>query len=150
MKSFFLVLTLTLILFGSCTASTPIILSDSNDIVDVRGAYIDYFVDTTGRLEIQDIASFSFIRHFTTGKRADVIVTDNFKANYWVKIKVVNKALKDWQWVAELYDFRIEDVSAYIENGEGIKMISVGGANYPFHTKHYKHKNFILDRKSVV
>jgi signal transduction histidine kinase len=139
---------------STAIASVPVVFTDYHDVQDVRGVFMDFFEDTTHALTIQDIVNGPTSKAFKTGKNLEVVLNDNFKATYWVRIKVINRSSRTTNWVAELYDFRIENVDVYTEHSSGITFVSQGGANFPFSKKLYQHKNFIynlsLDRNDSI
>ena len=122
MKIFFLVI----IAFLSCNkleASVPIVLSEKDDIKDVRGKYIDFFEDLDSNTSIEQISSHYFNNKFQTGKGQEVIVNKNFNATYWLRITIINQSSTNQNWLAELYDFRIENIQVYQKINQNLNYI---------------------------
>ena len=130
-------------------------LTDSLVETGVTREKMSFYIDETNQLSVSQILSRypEFIQ--TT---ADDFVNDKLNSNYWIRFDVKNSCTSYRDFILELYDYDIDQVSFYelIANDKPLLLYETGYA-YPFKTRQLDHKNIRFtidinrgDRKSYL
>jgi signal transduction histidine kinase len=149
--SFLHIIPFLLFFSGSSIASDTLVLDDKHEALEIRGTFTDVLEDPTRKLTIDDVL-LPVNNRFKTGGINEIQKNDNINSVYWVRMVITNNSTLEKNWVVELFDFRIDYIEAYFQDKEGNFKRKITGAQFPFYSKDYKHKNFIYDlpqRKGV-
>jgi two-component system, sensor histidine kinase LadS len=100
-----------------------------------------YSIDSTNSLSIDVISSPGFSNQF---KRHADYQNKDFKTNasYWIKIPIRHNAETRKVWLLEFYDQSIDQIDAYIPQGDGTYQKILMGDSRPFTQRPFRHKNF--------
>ncbi|MBX9852763.1 MAG: hypothetical protein K2X86_13550, partial [Cytophagaceae bacterium] len=123
------------------SAEKIIVLTDSTSFVEPRENVVDIYEDKEGDMNLQQILSidsvqFSNYNHF---------YNHNTNSAYWIKFVIDPKFEKNRKWVLEILDSRFSSVALYYPDEKGKYIKRIAGLQYPFYTREYGHKNFVID-----
>ncbi|MDN3670412.1 7TM-DISM domain-containing protein [Echinicola jeungdonensis] len=103
---------------------------------------MEYYVDPTSELSIEDISDSTFQQNFLQ-------VTDNhvvygaLNENLWLKMIVENQQdVYDHSWYFESWGFDLDEITFYFPNPEGNFISNTAGYDFPFSKRNIHHKNF--------
>ncbi|WEK19239.1 MAG: 7TM diverse intracellular signaling domain-containing protein [Candidatus Pedobacter colombiensis] len=105
---------------------------------------IEYFIDTTNSLTINDVTKPSFSNKFKPSK---TFTPTNYQYlhNGWYRIKINHSSLVKNSWVLEFFDQTIEEIHFYTPDHHGKYSMQNFGAARPFDHRIYFHKNFVIN-----
>lgn len=131
-----------------CCMACPGLLY-SQDIVSISPSFkqhifshseIESLVDPAGNLTFEQVSSSSFSKKFKVSAGSTPLVKAN--AVGWFRIKIAHAAkLSDNKFLLEFFDQTIDDITAYIPEGKGYRVVQLGD-KYNFGSRELKHKNF--------
>ncbi|QCR23257.1 7TM diverse intracellular signaling domain-containing protein [Pontibacter sp. SGAir0037] len=132
-----LFLGLSLLLFPAM-AQKPVQVGDEVQEHIFTFSEIEYLEDPAGALTFEQVQAKSNSFH-VLNKWCPVI---NNQSAYWYRIKVnYEDQLKD-NYIIEFFDQTIDDITAYIPDGEGKYNVYRTGAKHEFGSRLFSHKNF--------
>src|SRR5690606_16820362 len=106
-KTSFILLFILSITF--CFSSKTILFTDNTDEIWVTREYVDYLIDTSNQLTINDILQTDQSKFICESKS---ITNDNPNASYWIHFKVESDAIAQ-SFRIELFDFDIDEIDFY-------------------------------------
>lgn len=133
------ILIVVILTITSASASIPVVLTDSIEELCIAREYVEYLEDTSRALTIDDIIRLGDTSSFFIPSTAQDLINDNIKAAYWLKFKVHNKADKSYR--IELFDFNIDDITFFYQDGTGKYIQQRAGFKHPFSFRQIGHKN---------
>lgn len=144
MKVFRGVLMVLAFLFFQSWESSAQSLAVVNDNIDERIFFLremEYYIDTTNTLTVEEITKRSFVNQF---KRHDAYQNKDFVsgASYWIRFPVKYNASTKKDWLIEFYDQTIDEIEAYVPAPDGSYKRITMGDHYPFSQRTFRHKNF--------
>ncbi|MBP7735698.1 MAG: PAS domain S-box protein [Spirochaetes bacterium] len=121
--------------------SKPFVISDSIT-KQVMGSYLDYFVDTSGKLSITDISSTAFQEKFRSLPEAK----NSFgftKAVIWLRVIVENKTDHVVPWLLDFGYPLIDDICFYQPYKKDHASHCTGDRK-PYSTRPINHRSFVF------
>lgn len=105
---------------------------------------IEFFIDTTNTLTINDVSKSSFSSKFKPSK---TFTPTNYQYlhNGWYRIKINRSSAVKNSWILEFFDQTIEEIHFYTPDNYGKYTMQSFGAAHPFDQRPYFHKNFTLN-----
>ncbi|UCS93334.1 signal transduction protein [Echinicola marina] len=104
--------------------------------------YMDYYVDPSSQLGIQDISSPEYINKFEPVSDIHVVY-EAFDQNIWLRLKIKNlENIHNHSWYFESWGFDINQFTYYFPNPDGSFTANTSGYDFPFYQRNIKHKNF--------
>lgn len=102
---------------------------------------LEYLVDETNALTLEDISSRSFINKF---HRHELYQNKDFQpgSSYWIRFPVKSDEESTKNWLIEFYDQSIDHLEVYVPNENGVYKKIQMGDQYPFAERTFAHKNF--------
>lgn len=115
--------------------------------VQVLGDKQEYFLSDYDILEdknsvwsIRDVSSPSFIDKFQPHRKS-IAVNNNLRSAYWIRFDLNDQSPSDKNWLIEAYDFKIDSLSIFIPDSNGVYREYSSGDNLEFYNKSFQHKN---------
>ncbi|MFN2275844.1 MAG: 7TM-DISM domain-containing protein, partial [Anaerolineales bacterium] len=104
----------------------PVVLSDAQDRYRL-GTHLEILKDDSAELTIEDVTSSAYQDRFTPSPSAN----PNFgfqTAAYWVRLKIINRAEQNDQWVLENDFINMHYIDVYLpaSNGQGYELRQAG------------------------
>ncbi|WP_229254320.1 7TM diverse intracellular signaling domain-containing protein [Dyadobacter sp. NIV53] len=119
-------------------------IKDSVDQHMFTGPEIQYLEDKDGKYTLEQILSTDLGRRFVTGK-TNTPQNYNLKSTYWFRIKIRHKPDSGKNWILEFFDQTIDDITAFLPDGNGGYQSRQMGDQLPFRNREYSHKNFEIN-----
>ncbi|MBN1113707.1 MAG: response regulator [Oligoflexia bacterium] len=120
-----------------------ITLSNKADEYNI-GAYMELYKDKTGTLGIAEVSSESFSGNFKKYKQ-DVPTLGFTESVFWVRFKVVNASLQQWEWMLRLSNPSMDLIELYTMEAEAGKYSVIhAGDRFKFSKKVVSHTDFIF------
>lgn len=102
---------------------------------------IEQLPDPSGSLTFGQVSSKAFAGKFTPSITSTP-QTEKLKSAYWYRIKVRNGGEYYRKFILEFFDQTIDDITAYVPQGNGRYRVVKLGDQYPFGERLIIHKNF--------
>ena len=133
-------------------AAYSIILKNDQTQYEIQPQFVEQLQDPTASYTIQQVSSPLFASKFkTTGET--MLRNTNREAAYWLKLTIVNNTDKSQQWLIESFNFRINEISCFLQSDSGYTEVAEGDM-YPFRQRSIGHKNFEFlvpnERDSII
>lgn len=125
--------------------SNDIILTDDTKDIEIGKDFIKVFEDTSAQLIITDIiadSSGSLFNEFNKIKFPHNKIT---ASAYWIKFTIKNSTNQSKNWLIEVLDPHIDNLSFYSPDKFGVYDSQWAGYDKPFDKRNYQHKNFLFD-----
>ena len=130
----------------TCGQSVYSIHDSTNQHIFVYN-FITYLEDPNNSLEPSHILSGQWDDQFITSTD---FTPKNYHlgSTYWLKVKIRHNGQSEKDWLLEFFDQTIDDITAFIPNaGGGHDQVRLGDTKF-FHSRRFKHKNFIIPLKN--
>lgn len=123
-----------------CNAEYSIRLQNEVKQYEISPQLIEQLEDRDANYSIEQIVSpLINVRFKASGER--MLRNTNRNAAYWLKFTVLNHTDKRHQWLIESFNFRINEITCYMQTNSGmIEMIE--GDQFKFSQRALGHKNF--------
>ncbi len=108
------------------------------------GKLFEYYEDTTGKLQIEDITSEEYKDKFIQSK-IDSLSFGFKDSAYWLKLKVKNSTDKDISWILELGYPMIDQIKLFSPNLNGGFSLVSEGDEKPFKERKIHYRNFLFE-----
>lgn len=132
---------ITLLALQSIWASSPIILSESTVEFSVTRTNVEYFEDSSCELRLDQILKiYSEGRKFKPSIVQDLI-NENTASAYWLRFTLINHNTDPQQFIIEMFDFDIDEITLYYPDEEGKYVEFKSGYKFPFDSRQLNHKN---------
>lgn len=144
-------LLLFLVLRNPIFASDTIQLADHMEEFSVTRKFVEYFEDNTSNMSFGTIKNtIDPLNKFKISTKADLVNTNKSSA-YWLKFILVNRGSNQGQFIIEMFDFDIDEISLYFPDSMGVYKEYKAGFKSPFSFRKIGHKNvsFPLPFKST-
>ncbi len=141
MYTFNAIITLSLLFLPHNLLSASLSVGD-NLTKQKMGAYLDYYVDPSGKAEIKDIASPAYRDRFRPLPKEDYSFGYT-NAPVWLRAIAVNAAGRPSSWAIECEYSLIDDICFYKPRTDGFDPICTGDRR-PFHTRPVNYRTFIF------
>jgi ribosomal protein L37E len=123
----------------------PVIgIKDSVDQHIFTGREIEYLEDKAGDYSFEDIKAGTGAHQFQSLLK-NTPQNYNLGSVYWYKIRIGHNPASSKNWILELFDQTIDDITVYLPDEEGNYEKRVTGDQYPFRQREYMHKNFEIN-----
>lgn len=124
-------------------AQPPVEIDDALEERNFMPHELYYFVDTTQRLNLEQVIrqpSQLLFKQHTSYQNIDF----QENAAYWISFPVRSDDRSDRVWLLEFYDQTIDYIDAFVpQKGGGYRKVEMGD-QYPFKSRSFRHKNFEL------
>lgn len=124
----------------SAQAEYSIILQNDKKQYEIQPQYVEQLEDPAASYTIQQVSSPLFASRFKTSG-ATMLRNTNRDAAYWLKLTIINQTDKSQQWLIESFNFRINEISCFLQSDSGFSQV-VQGDMYAFSQRSLGHKNF--------
>ncbi len=132
-----LLIVILLLNFLTAYCSQIIELTDNTKEIWVSRNYVDYLVDESNSLTIQDVIDTDTSEYNLLNKD---LVNEKPESHYWIHFKIKSLA-KAQSFRLELYDFDIDEIEFYSINDDNNITVEKLGYRYPFSSRVIEHKN---------
>lgn len=138
---------LVLILLGCLLSSTNLYAQQKVDIDSGVNQHIFSYKeiycleDTGGKFTFNQILSPQLSSKFTPSW-SSTPQNYNLKSVYWYRIVIKYPASTNKNWILELFDQTIDDITVYSPTGKGVYQVDKFGALNKFSNRQFQHKNF--------
>jgi len=122
----------------SAFAQNAVVLDDAEKVY-VIGRYTSFFLDSTGRLNVEDLMTSPHLDKFTASA-SDVPNLKNTKAAVWMRFETQHVKRADWMF--EFAAPYIDTVSFYKVVNDSVFEVSETGAAFPFKQREVSSPNF--------
>ncbi|AFL84749.1 7TM-containing protein possibly involved in signal transduction [Belliella baltica DSM 15883] len=137
----FFIVIFTTKLYAKTESGSVIQLNDSSSQIHIT-THFDYFLDTTSKYAIDEIASSNFEDHFRRVTDPHVLF-DYLDSHIWLRITINNnQSIHNHSWYLESWGFDIKNITFYFPRPDGTFEPSTAGFERPFNERNVKHKNF--------
>jgi len=128
----------------SIKAQERVLLNDSIQKHIFTYKEIEFYVDHTNALTINDVTKPEFSKKFSPSK---TFTPTNYQYQYnsWHRIKVQHNTPIKNNWILEFFDQTIEEIHFYTPDSTGHYTLQSFGAEKPFEQRPYFHKNFAIN-----
>lgn len=123
---------------NSAQAEYTITLHNGQKQYEISPQHIEQLEDSTATYTIEQVSSRLFSSRFKASGQS-MLRNTNRESAYWLKLNVVNKTDRSQQWLIESFNFRINEISCYIETNTGFTEV-IQGDQYPFGQRSVGHK----------
>jgi hypothetical protein len=147
--TFFLWLCLCLMLCGRLASAQAQPLKEQ--VLEIKPSGNELFVepinysvleDEAGKLTLHDVQSPQWAASFQPAAVASTNMQHPGSA-YWLRLRINSNGIPLQHWYLDLFDSHINDITFYPNAANSQQTIHTG-ANYPFHSRPYDYKNFLL------
>ncbi|ABG58495.1 sensor histidine kinase [Cytophaga hutchinsonii] len=149
-----LVAVFTAIFVWNLTAQAEYTITLNNDQkqYEIQPQFVEQLQDPAASYTIDQVSSPLFAAKFkATGET--MLRNTNRQAAYWLKLRIINHTDKSQQWLIESFNFRINEISCFLQTDSGFTEV-VEGDMYAFKQRSVGHKNFEFllpnDRDSII
>ena len=118
-----------------------LLINDSSDEYFLNTSKMNLYIDSSGVKTFESIKNLP--NHSFKKVSSNSSITSGYKFPIWVKFNYVNQS-KDNNWVYELIDFRIDDVTYFYPNQNNKYDSLYQGDNQFFEKKTFQHKNHVF------
>jgi len=126
----------------SMRAEIPIVINDAKKDFYLTEEHFSVIEDKHNRLTIDSIITISIKNKFDNSI-LKIDQEDNI-TTYWYRFTVINELENNNQIVFELLNFKLDEVSFFVQDLNGVYIESKGGDKFPFSIKNIDHKNFLF------
>ncbi len=105
---------------------------------------IEFYVDQTNELTINDVIKPEFSKKFNASKSYTPI-NYQYEYNIWYRIKINHSKILNNNWILEFFDQTIQEINFYSPDHNGTYSLQSFGAKKPFEQRSYFHKNFAIN-----
>lgn len=130
------------LLAGSLYALEPVRLNKDAEEILVSSRYFQILEDNTGSLNIEDVSSEKYAKHFYHSNESVPRIRDKSKT-YWLRLEVQGVKSSNKIWMLEILDLHISHLQVYEKTRDGIKNLGKSGYYHPFGNRPVSHKNFV-------
>jgi ribosomal protein L37E len=116
-------------------------IADSEDQHIFTGDEIQYLEDTAGTYAFADVLSPALNGRFVNST-TNTPQNYHLKSAYWFRIRINHSPESRKNWMLEFFDQTIDDITAFLPDGEGGYSELRMGDRLPFENREYEHKNF--------
>ncbi|AGA78916.1 7TM-containing protein possibly involved in signal transduction [Echinicola vietnamensis DSM 17526] len=103
---------------------------------------LDYFIDTTNSLGIEQVASLEFQEKFSHITDPHVVY-GHLNDFLWIRMTVANQQQNDhYGWYFESWGYDLDEITFFSPQGESGYFPMKAGYDYPFDDRDILHKNF--------
>ena len=122
-------------------ASTPFLLDRSLEKAGLS-RYLEYFIDESGRLSIDDVSAPSFSNNFIQNEKS-YLGFGYTRAAVWVRFSVKNTMGEPMPWLLEFAYAIIDRLELYVPESGGFRWVNTGD-HLPFKERAYEYRTFIF------
>jgi signal transduction histidine kinase len=124
----------------SANAEYTITLHNGDKQYQISPQLIEQLEDPSASYTIEQIVSPLINSRFKASGES-MLRNSNRDAAYWLKLTLSNKTDNSQQWLIESFNFRINEISCYMQTNTGITEV-IEGDKYQFNQRAIGHKNF--------
>ncbi|HYH56186.1 MAG TPA: 7TM diverse intracellular signaling domain-containing protein, partial [Anseongella sp.] len=128
---------------STARAQEPLAITDSIQQHIFSFGQIEYFKDPEGRLSISQVSSPAYDAKFRPSS-ASTPQNSDLSSFCWYRIRIRHDPDARNNYILEFFDQTIDDITAYLPDGEGGYRVEQLGDRYPFGNRLFDHKNFEL------
>ncbi|WP_423148489.1 7TM diverse intracellular signaling domain-containing protein [Rubrolithibacter danxiaensis] len=143
MRCYFIALIACFGFLSDAFAQQTVVINDSLDQHIFSYGEIQIFEDSTSKIPFSQISSKRFEQHFRPS-RSSTPQAKNFNSTYWYRIKIRGGKNLKKEYILEFFDQTIDELTAYLPQGNGKYTVKALGDNYRFNQRQLHHKNFEL------
>ncbi|WP_299255146.1 sensor histidine kinase [uncultured Cytophaga sp.] len=121
-------------------AEYAVTLHNGDKQYQISPQLIEQLEDPTASFTIEQVTSPLFNSRFKASGES-MLRNSNRESAYWLKLTILNKTDKSQQWLIESFNFRINEISCYMQTNTGFSEV-IEGDQYKFSQRSVGHKNF--------
>lgn len=139
-----LLIFLTVITWLPGAAQQPVAIREGEDQHIFTYGEIDYLEDHGGTLSFAQVSSPAFDSLFRPSEQSTP-QNHHLGAVYWYRIRIKHDPSVKKHFILEYFDQTIDEIQAYMPDGQGQYQALQLGDRYPFGQRLFRHKNFELE-----
>lgn len=147
--SFWLWACVCLLLLGHLAFAQP--QAATEQVLQIKPSGSELFVEPTNYSVLEDASGKLTLRdvqlpQWAAAFRPATIASTNMQhpgSAYWLRLRVQSSGVQQQHWYLDLFDSHINDIFFYPNAADDQRVVHTG-ASYPFHSRPYDYKNFLL------
>jgi hypothetical protein len=128
-------------LVANASSPVPVSLTQETDEFSVTRKHVQYFEDPTANLTLTDILKIADSEAYFKISTYQDLINFTTTSAYWLKFSIHLPPTNTKDYLIEMFDFDIEEVSLYYPDGEGGFIELKEGFEFAFNKRDIPHKN---------